>query len=187
MCSNCSGDDLRPESFTSFDISSPKLPPVFASGGREKRSTYGTRGFLPNLINTALTLAIARRPKSDGTPKIIRSVHRGNSVNLFLSNNHPKNSLKTVPSALTGAPFDVRVSPNEIIEVYVVAGPDDVSRDDLNRFPPRELSAWDESCIARRELRQAMGRHRRGHRMRIWFSYGVFFVIAALVAWCAIR
>ncbi len=39
MCSNCSGDDLRPESFATFDVSSPEVPHSFAGRRRRQAKT----------------------------------------------------------------------------------------------------------------------------------------------------
>jgi len=187
MCSNCSGDDLRPESFTNFDISSPKTPPVFATGSTEKRSPYRTRRYFPHLLNAALTLAISRRPKNERKGKIIRSVHRGNLVNLFDHEIQPQIGVKNVSLAPVAAPFEVRVSANAIIEVYAAPEFRGTSLDDGADTGTGEFSAWEESCIARRELRMAMEEYRRARSIRICFAYVAFVAVAALAIWSATR
>src|SRR5579863_375654 len=82
MCSNCSGDDLRPESFATFDVSSPERMHGFAGHAGAKRKRYGTSGILAKLSEAALTQAIIHLWERTADSEIIEKVDRSSFVNL---------------------------------------------------------------------------------------------------------
>src|SRR5580698_2952462 len=84
MCSNCSGDDPRPESFASFDISSPKSERIFAAMIREKRKRYRTSRLLSDLTKGALMAGVGRVRSHHWYDAIIGNANRQHFVNLNL-------------------------------------------------------------------------------------------------------
>lgn len=187
MCSNCSGDDLRPESFTTFDVSSPNSTSSFAAGGAKNRKEYRTRGYLPKVINAALTLGTAKGRKSGEGREIIESVHRGGFVNLNLGKITSENGSTAASPATAAGPFEILVSPMAIVEIYAAPNLSTETRDDRSAIPISELSAWEESGNARAELRRTKERPLRASWAKRILGYAAFVVAAAFVLWCAIR
>src|ERR1700689_850432 len=82
MCSNCSGDDPKPESFALFDVSSPNGGDRFADAPAGKRKRYGTAGVFARSAKASLRLVIQGGRPSKWRVRIIECVDRGSFVNL---------------------------------------------------------------------------------------------------------
>jgi hypothetical protein len=187
MCSNCSGDDLAPETFASFDVSSPEHRHAFAGRSGRKRRRYGTSRKWNAIINTALILMFERMRRKASILKIIRNVDRGHFVNLNLSSSYDEERTKRGSDAGLEGLIEIRVSTNSIIEVYSDTR-NARSSDNGNDFEEhKHTSPWEESYAERGELRRAMQRFRRGRRLKYFVAYGAFATVAALAVWCAIR
>ncbi len=187
MCSNCSGDDLSPESFATFDVSSPMDGRRFANETGEKRKPYGTMRILGQLTKRALTLAVARVRTRLRISAIIESVHRPSFVNLnlgALSNEDMANTQKIREAA---GLIEIRVSADSIVEVYSGAGPIQHSRNGYGWGERQHFSSWDESFAERSDLRRAMREFRRTRRVKHVAVYGMFLTLAAIAVWCAVR
>lgn len=212
MCSACAGDDPRPEMFVSFDVSSPKTATGFAAHHRKKRSRYGTR---LNCSNRAIALiSLGQRAKTwfSRGPAAERATPTVNLCELGFRQvgaTVPMGSLVArVPTMqFAGAPIEIRVTRNVIVEVYGEAGPaervdtqDDGSSSGDGSSPdlrdcPRGVSAtswlttrdsaW--SRDARRESLDAVTRRFNMRRARLALLYAGFLVLAGFAAWYAMR
>jgi hypothetical protein len=187
MCSNCSGDDLRPETFASFDVSSPERELAFAAGLDSKRKRYGTSRVWTAIINSPLTLAILRMRQWATSSRIIGKVDRGRFVNLNLGSSYGEAGTNTGSSAGVEGLIEIRVSADSIIEVY--SGWRTAQHlDDKNGSREREHgSAWEESFAERSELRRTLNGFRRARRLKYFLAYSAFATAAAVAVWCAVR
>jgi hypothetical protein len=184
MCSNCSGDDPRPESFASFDISSPKSERIFAAMIREKRKRYRTSRLLSDLTKGALMAGVGRVRSHHWYDAIIGNANRQHFVNLNLLGNSDEQVANTPAS---GDPIEIRVLPNAIIEVYTATRTANCSESDRGRHEDCSPSMWDESFAARSGARWTPTDYQGVRRLKYLAGYGTFLIVAALVAWCAIR
>ena len=187
MCSNCSGDDLAPETFASFDVSSPEGRHPFAARSGLKRSRYGTSGKWNEIINTALTLAIKSMWRKATVLKIIRNVDRGHFVNLNSGSLYGEAQTKIGRNIELEALVEIRVSSDSIIEVYSETRNVRSSGYGNGFGEHRDTSPWEESYAERSELRRAIQGFRRARRLKYFVAYGAFATVAALAVWCAIR
>jgi hypothetical protein len=187
MCSNCSGDDLRPESFTTFGVSSPVGEERFAGGTGKKRKRYRTAQLWPKFAKGALSLAILRADLRGCLSRIVTGGDRRSFVNLNLG--------KTLGDGASGAQIltkgsgliEIRVSANSIIEVYANSAEANSSQNKADLTTRQYLSAWEESYAERIDMRRAMESFRRTRRLKYFLGYGAFFIFAALAVWCAVR
>ena len=115
MCSNCSGDDLKPESFATFDVSSPDDAPSFAGNAGEKRKRYRTLRALAKFAKDALTLGIPRPRGKQRLNQIMANVHRGSFVNLNLNTFAAKKATSQSSVSSDDQPLEIRVSADAII------------------------------------------------------------------------
>jgi hypothetical protein len=187
MCSNCSGDDLSPESFATFDVSSPRDGDRFANGLREKRKRYGTMTILKDFIKRALTLAVMRAQAFRRSLAIIKSVHHPSFVNLNLGKLSDEDMANTRKITEAAGIMEIRVSADSIVEVYSGAGPVQLSRSEHGYTEGKYVSSWDESYAERSDLRRAMRTFRRTRRLKHAAAYGMFVMLAAIAVWCVVR
>lgn len=187
MCSNCSGDDLAPETFASFDVSSPEGRHAFAARSGLKRSRYRTSSKWDEITNAALTLAINRIWRKATVLKIIRNVDRGHFVNLNSGSLYGEVQTKIGRNIEPEGLVEIRVSSDSIIEVYSETR-NVRSAGNGNGFDEhRDASPWEESYAERNELCRAMQGFRRARILKYFVAYGAFATIGALAVWCAIR
>jgi hypothetical protein len=187
MCSNCSGDDLSPESFATFDVSSPNNKSRFAGGARKKRKRYGTIYFSTTFAQAALTLAIARMCLRRYVSRIIGTVDRASFVNLNLGASSEQMTAETAIDDRIANLIEIRVSADSIIEVYAASDPTDNEQRRLGLAERKYLSAWEESDAARNDLQRAMKGIRRIRRVKYFAACGAFLTFAALAVWCVVR
>lgn len=187
MCSNCSGDDLAPETFASFDVSSPERRHGFAAGLGRKRKRYGTWRVWDVVVNSPLTLPFVRMQRRARVPRIIRTVDRRRFVNLNSSNSYDEDQTKIGTDGEVEGLIEIRVSADSIIEVYSdVRGVPDRG----GKGEPREyarMSAWEESHAERSEQRRTLDGFRRTRRLKYVMACGAFAAATALAVWCAVR
>jgi len=184
MCSNCSGDDPRPESFTSFVISSPNGASIFAPAPRHKQKKYRTLRFFQKMINAALTQAIVSSRRKPSRSEIIESVDQENFVNLNFDKYRADIGSESVSAPAVGHPIDIRVSPGEIIEVYAASESAITSRNKNEALKERAFP-WEESCKARNETKRTIEAYHLAHRLKYFLGYGAFVAAAALLLWYA--
>jgi hypothetical protein len=187
MCSNCSGDDLSPESFATFDVSSPSNTRRFASELSNKRKQYGTMRIWAQLLKRALTLTIVRVHANRGSSPIIRSVDRASFVNLISGTFSAEDTANTPRITEAAGPIEIRVSADSIVEVYSDAGPIQNARNEDELHGRQSFSSWEESYAERSDLRRAMGKFRRTRRLKYVAAYGAFLTLAAIAVWCVVR
>jgi len=187
MCSNCSGDDLSPESFATFDVSSPTGREHFADGASQKRKRYRTITILTQLVKGALTLGVSRVGHRRRSMSIVKSVRRPSFVNLNLSTLSGDNTANARRIRDAAGLIEVRVSADSIVEVYSGAGPIQNVRDEYGLNEHQQFSAWEESYAERSDLRRAMQQFRQARRLKHVAAYGAFLAFAAIAVWCAIR
>jgi hypothetical protein len=207
MCSACSGDDPRPEMFTTFGISSPKSLPIFAIGVGGKRKEYRTQRAEGGSRKPASTLGDLRVAKNGCFSQVRRWVHRRTTVNLGfrdspsiadefggaemsweMRNAGPANRLSAQRSAddrRSGAAIEVRVSPDAIVEVYAPGGAPENQWD----FAPEDGTGneWEENRVAREEARAMLTDYGRVRRAQRAAAYFLFAALAALAVWFASR
>jgi len=186
MCSNCSGDDLKPESFATFDLSSPARAHSFARAASKKRKRYRTSGDLTARIKAALIQTIMLMRQICRHAGIIGSADRGSFVNLNLSAFACENARKTTNEVHINDLLEIRVSADAIIEVYATADVALSLRDEYDRDEAANLSAWEESYVARSEVARTMERFRRARRVKYFLAYGAFVTVAVLAVWFAV-
>lgn len=238
MCSACSGDDPRPEMFTTFDISSPKMPPIFAIGEGARRKEYGTLSGLGDVVKPALTLAnlhlgklgwlAARRRINNRTGNVylawpffsrLRGRWGGAAV-LRKASKQFKNSRFSEGwgnrGGSVGAPIEVRVSEDALVEVYSMSGAPEnnfwseptfsqletESEYEMLNSQTREYgesarqtraardfggSAWRETREARDESQRAFAKYSRARRVQRAAAYIAFAALAAIAMWFAMR
>lgn len=186
MCSNCSGDDLKPESFAIFDVSSPKAARRFAENAGAKRKSYGTSPILERTTKPALIQHIMRlwqRAQRDG---ITRNFNWSSFVNLNSS------ALRSESSSQTNMPtqfrrlVDIRVSGDVIIEVFATVEEEQCSRNDVAFSEAKDFSPWEESFAERSETRRALKGVHRARQLRYLVAYGMLVTCAAMVIWYAL-
>ena len=165
MCSNCSGDDLSPESFASFDVSSRTRNDRFAHGLGGKRKRYGTMTILSHLIKCSLTLASVRIREFRRDAAIIKSVHRPGFVNLNLGKLSQEDMANTRKIRDAAGLMEIRVSADSIVEVYSGSGPIQNVRSQYSYNEAQQFSSWNESFVERSDLRRAMREFRRARRL----------------------
>jgi hypothetical protein len=187
MCSNCSGDDLRPESFAIFDVSSPKTGRSFAICAEKKRKRYRTSRILRMLTQSPLTQAILRALRTKGIPRITGMVDRGSFVNLNLSTPMEKLAAKKARAAQVGQLVEICVSPGAIIEVFANPGEAEKARSEYALTGGQYLFWREESCAEETELQRAIQSFRRTRQLKYFMAYSVFAIVAAAAVWCAIR
>jgi hypothetical protein len=187
MCSNCSSDDPKPESFALFDLSSPKSVGRFADANREKRKRYGTSWFFAKLAKAALTLAIRCIHRRNWRKQIIGSVDRGSFVNLNLGTSHGEYMAKSQNVQDAGSLVEIRVSGDAIIEVFANHRSDGNTRNVYGLSEREYLSAWEESYAERSNLQRMLSGFRKARRLKYAMACGAFLTAAALAVWCAIR
>jgi hypothetical protein len=186
MCSNCSGDDLGPETFASFDVSSPEHSSGFAASRGRKRKRYGTSRVWEVIVNSLLTLGFLRAGRKATNPQIIRTVDRADFVNLNLGGFYGEGGTKTGSSAGSEGLIEIRVSADSIIEVYSGAhGARDREEHEAREY--EHMSAWEESYAERSELGRILNRFRRTRRLKYLMAFGAFATAVALAVWCAVR
>jgi hypothetical protein len=185
MCSNCSGDDLRPESFAAFDDSSPKGGHAFAAPSAGKRKHYGTSRILAALAETALTQAILHLWRSAQDPAIIRNFDRPGFVNLNSAADAGQSPRKTgVPPELREL-VEIRVSSDAIIEVFASPEAAEYADDERKLCEGRHVSPWEERFAERSELQRALKGFRRARQLRYFVAYGALLSCAAMAIWYA--
>jgi hypothetical protein len=187
MCSNCSGDDPKPESFAFFDVSSPGRSESFADVARKKRKRYRTGRLLVKYAQAALTLAIHRVRRSKWHPRIIGSVDPGNFVNLNLSSSSGEYLANLRSARVAEKLVEIRVSRDAIIEVFANCESDHSIRNAYAVSEPEYPSAWEESHAHRDNLQGATSDFRRARRLKYFLGYGAFVAAVALAVWCAVR
>jgi hypothetical protein len=187
MCSNCSGDDLSPESFATFDVSSPTSREHFAGGLRKKRKPYRTIAILKELIKGALTLGEMHIRRGRRRWTIIRRVHLPSFVNLNLGTLSDEDMANTLKITRAAGLIEVRVSADSIVEVYSGARPIQNGRNEYGLSERQLFSSWDESYAERSDLRRAMASFRRVRRLKHVAAYAAFIAFAAIAVWCAVR
>jgi hypothetical protein len=185
MCSNCSGDDLRPESFATFDVSSPEGVRGFAGHTSTERKRYGTSRMLAMLRNTALSQAICRLWRCGANSEIIKKIDPGGFVNLNSAAAAHETSRKINVPVQNRELVEIRVSADAIIEVFAAAEAGERSRDECRLDDARYLSAWEESFTERSELRRTLNGFRRARRVKYFAAYGMLVTCAALAIWYA--
>lgn len=238
MCSACSGDDPRPEMFTTFGISSPRTSSIFASGEGARRKEYGTLSALGDVVKPALTLGVvhigkiwwlaARRRINKRAGNVylawrsfsrLRGRSGGAAVLRKASKEFKDNPFSEGGSDRGdsgGAPIEVRVSADAIVEVYAVSGAPEnnfwseptfsqletESEHEMLNFQTREFgelsqhvraprdfggSAWWETREAREESRTAFAKYGRARRVQRAAAYIAFAALAAIAMWFAMR
>ena len=187
MCSNCSGDDPRPESFTLFDVSSPKSGERFADAWREKRKRYGTSWNCADIGKALLTRAIQRVLCSKWHERIIGTVDRASFVNLNLGGSSGGNLAKSRNARGAERLIEIRVSRDAIIEVFANCDSDENARNTFGVSERECLSAWEESYAERTKLQRTLGGFRRAERLKSCVAYGAFVAVVAVAVWCAVR
>jgi hypothetical protein len=187
MCSNCSGDDLKPESFAFFDVSSPERAESFADAARKKRKRYRTGDLFVKHVRAALTQAICTMRKSKWHARIIGCVDPEGFVNLNLGGS----SGEYLANLRTGRDekelIEIRVSAEAIIEVFASCGENKSIRNAYALAGPEYLSAWEESCVERNNLRRTTNGSRRVRQLKYIMKCGAFVTFVALAVWCAVR
>jgi hypothetical protein len=187
MCSNCSGDDLKPESFALFDVSSPAGNIRFARAEQEKRKRYRTGRFFMRYGKAALTLAIQTVAGGSSQERITGSVDRGSFVNLNLSGSCGEYAANSRVTRNAETLIEIRVSSDAIIEVFSNRGSAEESQNAFGLSEQRNLSAWEECYVHRNNLRRTLGEFRRIRRLKYFLACGAFVTAAALAVWCAVR
>lgn len=187
MCSNCSGDDLSPESFATFDVSSPTGKEHFADGASQKRKRYRTITILTQLVKGALTVGVSCIGRRRRSVSIIKSARRPSFVNLNLSTLSGDNAANTRRIRDAASLIEVRVSADSIVEVYSGAGPIQIVRSDCGLSEREQFSSWEGRYVERSDLRRAMQQFRQARRLKHVAAYGAFLAFAAIAVWCAIR
>ena len=185
MCSNCSGDDLGPESFATFDVSSPKRVHGFAGYVAAKRKPYGTSRILASLTITALSQAIIHLWKRRADSEIIEEIDPGSFVNLNLAEaSHPTTGKMRVP-AQSRELVEIRVSADAIIEVFASAEVEERAGDECGLSDARYLSAWENSFAEHNELQSTLNGFRRARQVKYFVVYGMLVTFAAVAIWYA--
>ena len=187
MCSNCSGDDLKPESFALFDVSSPAGSDRFAGSSSEKRKRYRTGWFFTGFVKAALTQAIRSVRGNKRDVGIIGSIDRGSFVNLNLGSSAGEYMAKSRNSRDAGNPVEIRVSSDAIIEVFASYDSDKNMRSSHRLSEKEDLSPWEESYAERKNLRRTVGGFRRMRRLKYFVAYGALATVAALAIWCVVK
>jgi hypothetical protein len=187
MCSNCSGDDPKPESFALFDLSSPKSGGRFAEADRRKRKRYGTSWFLAMLGKASLTLAIRWVRGRHWHERIIGSIDPRSFVNLNLGTSSGEYLAKSGSTQDVGSLIEIRVSGDAIIEVFANHRSDGNTRNAYGLSERKHLSVWEESYAERGNLQRTLSGFRRARQVKYVMACGAFLTIAALAVWCAIR
>jgi succinate dehydrogenase hydrophobic anchor subunit len=186
MCSNCSGDDLRPESFSTFGISSPQRDAIFAAQVGAKRKQYRTPGTRRYSDKDALMQGINDVRILRWFTKIIKLVDSKDFVNLNLRGNGAESTLRNSVAGFCQEPFEIRVLPDAIIEVYASSEP---VRELFSQHSMRKafvLSPWEESRAARGGMRRTVESYRRTQRAKYFIGYAAVIIAAAAIVWCAI-
>lgn len=186
MCSNCSGDDLKPESFAAFDVSSPNTSAGFAGETGKKRKRYGTAHISAMLRKAALALVIVRSRLDRSLLGIVETVYPGSFVNLNLSASSGEVATKRSVTPAGRELMAIRVSSDAIIEVYSTADTRTDARSEYGLNDGQYLSAWEESYAERSDLQRTLDTFRRTRRLKYFMAYGAFAAAAALAVWCAI-
>jgi hypothetical protein len=94
-------------------------------------------------------------------------------------------SRRRVDTDRPGAPIEIRVSPDAIVEVYEVTG---ASGPDYGNPATEQGGAdWMESREAREESDRAFSHYRRVRRAQTAGAYLIFAAVAAFAIWCAVR
>jgi hypothetical protein len=185
MCSNCSGDDLKPESFVSFDVSSPEGVRGFAAPSAAKRKRYGTSRILTARSETALTPAILRMWRRAQGPGIVRTFDSAGFVNLISAADVGRNSQKTrVPTRFREL-VEIRVSDDAIIEVFASPEGAAYAGDECKLSGGRYLSPWEETFTERTGLQRALVGFRRARQLKYFVAYGMLLSCAAMAIWYA--
>jgi hypothetical protein len=187
MCSNCSGDDLRPESFTSFDVSSPNNGARFAESMSRKRKRYGTTKAWSAFTKWALTLTIVRKNLRGCLSRIIADVYQGSFVNLNLGASSGEGAEKVQAFGESAGLIEIRVSANSIIEVYSTSNTADNPLSDAGFTGRGNHSTWEENYAERFDLQRTMDGLRRTWRWKYFVAYCTFVTFAALAVWFAVR
>ena len=186
MCSNCSSDDLKPESFAAFDVSSPKGRHDFAGHADRKRKRYRTARILATLTETPLIRAILHIRRRAEETGITGKFDRPSFVNLNSRAFERKRAAETSVAPQSREIIEIRVSPDAIIEVFATAEAAESVRDDFGVSEGRDRSAWTESFAARRELERALKGLRRARQFKYFVAYGALLICAAMVVWYAL-
>lgn len=187
MCSNCSGDDPKPESFALFDVSSPKSGERFAEAAREKRKRYGTVWFCAEFAKASLIQAIQRVRRSKWHKRIIGSVDLGSFVNLNLGGSSGEYVAKSRNARDAESLIEIRVSGDAIIEVFANHGSGANARNAYDLSEREYLSAWEESYAERNNLQETLSGFRRVRRLKYFLAYSTFATVVALAVWYAVR
>jgi hypothetical protein len=187
MCSNCSGDDLKPESFSLFDVSSPTGSDRFAGASSEKRKRYRTGWFSAKFAKAALTQAIQSVRRSTCDAGIIGNIDRGSFVNLNLGSSAGEYMAKSRNSRDAGNPVEIRVSSDAIIEVFANCDSEKNMRSSRRLSERKYLSPWEESYAERKNLQRTLGGFHRMRRLKYFVAYGALVTVAALAVWCVVR
>jgi hypothetical protein len=187
MCSNCSGDDPKPESFAFFDVSSPKRGESFADRPRRKRKRYRTGRLFATYAHAALTLAIDGVHRSKSRARIIGSVDPGSFVNLNLGGSPGEYLAKLRSTRDAENLIEIRVSGDAITEVLATCGSDENTRRAYGLAEREIHSAWEESYVERNNLERTLRDSRWARRLKCFMAYGAFVTITALAVWCAVR
>lgn len=173
MCSACSGDDPRPESFTQFTFPSPNEDATFALRGAIWRRVYGTLRKKRYPTKPASILRNMRISESRAGAWEVAVAERGGA-------------------GRTGSPVEILVSTDAIVEVYGFSSgySDNLScglKKCLNVSEVDPGKEWVESRAARKESGRAFSHYRRVRRARAAGAYLVFAALTAFAIWCAVR
>ncbi len=186
MCSNCSGDDLKPESFATFDVSSPKAARRFAQNAGAKRKPYGTWPTLERTTKPALIRPIMRSWQRAQHQGILRNFNWPSFVNLnsssFWNESTPQTNMPTQFRRL----IDIRVSDDAIIEVFATVEEQECSRNRVAFSEAEHLSPWEESFAERSETRRTLKGVHRARQLKCLVAYGVLVTCAAMAIWYAL-
>lgn len=185
MCSNCSGDDLRPESFATFDVSSPKGVTSFAENLAAKRKRYGTSHIFAMFTEATLSQAIIHFWKGAADPGIIRKFDLRSFVNLNSDAASDGATGKTRVPMRRRELLEIRVSADAIIEVFATPEVGERTRDESEMRGARCLSPWPESFAERNELQRTLKDFRRARQLKYFVAYGTLVTCAAVAIWYA--
>jgi len=185
MCSNCSGDDPKPESFALFDVSSPGGADRFAGTASGKRKRYRTGRVCAEFARAALTQAIQRVRGSKSHVRIIGSVDQQSFVNLNLGGSVGEYMANSGNPRDVAKPVEIRVSSDAIIEVFANCGSDQNMPNARGVSEREYFSAWEESYAERVDSRRTLTGFRRTRRLKHLVAYGALVAVAAVAIWCA--
>ena len=187
MCSNCSGDDPRPESFALYSTAIAGVARRPADSDGKKRKRYGTGRLLAACINTALTLAILRVRRNRRHKRIIGTVDRGSFVNLNLGTSSGENMAKSRGVQNRENLIEIRVSSDAIIEVFANYGGDENVQAGYGLITQKMSSAWGEHCAERSNLRRRLSGFDGSRRLKYFLACVTFVAVVAFTVWCAVR